>query len=183
MIYSLSGLLTFLSSAKIYLQSRNKMKLKICIIYSLLLFILSACDVSDKEFMQEIEKAERISVTETFHGGIGGSGQINYVLQRSGFFPENEDWILIRDENTQFQTYILVDTIQLNNFRLFIKSALKTHDSLREYQNSCTVIGPNPNEYDIKVNGYSRHLQPDDKTDSLFYTLTKEFCLSKHVYE
>lgn len=149
----------------------------------MLLSIFSACNVSDKEFMQEIAKAERIDITETFHGGIGGSGQINYILKRSGFFPENEDWILIRDENTQFQTYVLVDAIQLANFTLFIESAFGTHDSQREYQNSCTVFGSNPNEYDIKVNGYSRHLQPDEKTDSLFYTLTKEFCLSKHVYD
>jgi len=133
--------------------------------------------------MKEISKAERISITETSHGGIGGSAQINYVLKRSGFFPENVDWILIRDENTQFQTYILINPIQLNNIKAFVVKAFETHDSTREYENSCSVSGPNPNEYDIKVNGYSRHLQPDEYTDSLFYTLTKEFCLGKHVFE
>ena len=158
------------------------MNFKFCLIYSLLLIILSACHVSDEEFMEEIAKAERISITETFHGGIGGSGQITYVLKRSGFFPESEDWILIRDENTQFQTYILIDSIQLNNFKAFVANAFETHDSDRKYQNSCIVLGPNPNEYDIKVNGYSRHLQPDENTGGLFYALTKEFCLSKHVF-
>jgi len=158
------------------------MNLKFYIFFSLLL-VLSSCSISDNEFVKEIEKAERIEITETFHGGIGGSGQIKYILKRSGYFPENIDWILIRDEDTQFQTYILIDPIQLSNFRLFVNEALETHDPKREYQNSCTFTGPNPNEYDISVNGHSRHLQPNEKTDSLFYTLTKEFCLGKHVFE
>lgn len=153
------------------------------ILCSFLLFAFSACNVSNQEFIEQIAKAERIDICETFHGGIGGSGQIKYVLKRSGYFPENEDWILIRDENTQFQTYILIDSIQLYNFKSFVVSAFNTHNPDRKYQNSCTVFGPNPNEYDIKVNGYSIHLQPDEYTDSLFYTLTKEFCLGKHVFE
>ena len=159
------------------------MNFKFCLIHSLLLIILGACNVSDEEFMEEIAKAERISIIETFHGGIGGSGQITYVLKRSGFFSGSEDWILIRDENTQFQTYILIDSIQLNNFKSFVENAFETHDPDRKYQNSCIVVGPNPNEYDIEVNGYSRHLQPDENTSSLFYALTQEFCLSKHVFE
>lgn len=158
------------------------MNFKFHIFFSLLLG-LSSCSISDKEFVKEIEKADRIEITETFHGGIGGSGQINYVLKRSGYFPEKDDWVLIRDEGTQFQTYILVDSIQQTNFRSFVTAVFITHDNEREYQNSCTVFGPSPNEYDMKVNGYNRHLQPDEKADSLFNTLTKEFCLSKHVFE
>ncbi|UII24290.1 hypothetical protein [Fulvivirga ligni] len=147
------------------------------------LVLLCSCSLSDSELIERVNNANRIEIVETYHGGIGGEGHNSYVLQRNEHFPKNEDWILIRDENTQFQTYVVLDSAQHANFLFFLQRALQTHDVTREYDNSCTTFGPNPNEYDIHVDLYSKHLQPDEKTDSLFSTLATAFCPIKHVYK
>ncbi len=68
----------------------------------LLLITLNSCSISDEEFLVEIEQASTIEITETFHGSIAGSGQIEYTLKKSRDYEEFEEWILIRDEGSQF---------------------------------------------------------------------------------
>lgn len=147
----------------------------------LLLITLNSCSISDGELLVEIEQASTIEITKTFHGSIAGSGQIEYTLKKSRDYEAIEEWILIRDEGSQFRTYIPLDSAQLNTFRQFVKEAINSHDSKRVYTNSC--MSQDPCEYDIHVSGYSRHLQPDEKTDSLFYSLTKEFCFGKQMFD
>tara|TARA_B100000508_G_scaffold140192_1_gene140462 strand:- start:1782 stop:2213 length:432 start_codon:yes stop_codon:yes gene_type:complete len=143
--------------------------------------MFNSCTLSDEQLLNEIEQTERIEIKRTFYGGIGGSGGIDYTLKRSGYFEEENDWVLIRDEGTQFQTYILLDSSQINTFRLFVREAIKSHDSNREYYRTCD--SSSPSQYDIRIGSYSRHLQPDNETDSIFYSLIKEFCLGKHIFE
>lgn len=147
----------------------------------LLLITFNSCSISDEELLEEIEQTSEIEITQTFHGSIAGSGQIEYTLKKSGDYGEYEDWILIRDEGSQFQTYIPLDSSQLKIFRQFVKEAIKSHDSKRVYLNSC--MSSDPSEYDIQVNGYSRHFQSNEKTDSLFYSLLKEFCFGKQMFD
>ncbi|MCX2743787.1 hypothetical protein OO013_07920 [Mangrovivirga sp. M17] len=158
------------------------MKIKLVLLFFIFICMMS-CSISDTEFIERINSTDRIEIRERFHGGIAGTGLTNYVVKRSGYFYENEDWILVRDEDTQFQTYIQLSPDELSIFKSFITKAFETHDSNRTNDNSCTTFGPNPNEYDIQVGFYKKHLQPDEKTDSLFYRLTGKFCETKHVYE
>lgn len=155
------------------------MNIKYFIIFSLLI-LFNSCTLSDEQLLEEIEQTERIQIKQTFYGGIGGSGEIDYTLKRSGYFEKKDDWVLIRDEGSQFQTYILLDSSQVNTFRLFVREAIESHDSNREYSKTCD--SSDPSEYNIRIGSYSRHLQPDNQTDSMFYSLTKEFCFGKHIF-
>ena len=147
----------------------------------ILAIVINSCSLSDDELLKEIEQTEKIRIQQTFYGGIGGSGQVDYTLQRSGYFEEYDDWILIRDKGSQFQTYILLDSIQLHTFRKFVRKAVESHDPDKKYSSTCS--SSDPCQYDIRIGSYSRLLQPDKQTDSLFHSLTREFCNGKHIFE
>ncbi|MBO9699092.1 MAG: hypothetical protein J7604_02720 [Sporocytophaga sp.] len=142
-------------------------------ITNLILILLTACTSSNDKLKDKILNADEVQIKENFHGGIAGGGTNNYTLKKAAIGDDLYEWILIKDKDTDFQTYITLDSSDLNSFDLFVSKAFESHDPGREYNNSC--VFRDPSDYEFKV-GFSKvQLNPSLNSDSIFKSLLRKF--------